>query len=104
MAEAGFDAGLSVLGYTNQAQFLINCGIGELLQKVGTPRALSRDGLKPAGRAGETVTKANLRAQGAVNMLLSPNEMGELFKVIALGRGMPQPLLGFTRGDRVHAL
>ncbi|MDO8315772.1 MAG: SAM-dependent methyltransferase [Rugosibacter sp.] len=89
VAEAGFDAGLSVLGYTNQAQFLINCGIGELLQKVGD---------------GETVTKANLRAQGAVSMLLSPNEMGELFKVIALGRGIPQPLLGFTRGDRVHAL
>nr|ART35899.1 B550 [uncultured bacterium] len=89
VAEAGFDAGLSVLGYTNQANFLVNCGIGELLQKVGD---------------GETVTKANLRAQGAVSMLLSPNEMGELFKVIALGRGMPQPLLGFTRGDRVHAL
>nr|ART39388.1 H437 [uncultured bacterium] len=98
VAEAGFDAGLSVLGYTNQAQFLINCGIGELLQKVGTPRVL------PAGRAGETVTKANLRAQGAVSMLLSPNEMGELFKVIALGRGIPQPLMGFIRGDRVHAL
>ena len=57
---------------------------------------------------GETVTEANLhanlRANGAVSVLLSPNEMGELFKVIALGRGMPQPLLGFTRGDRVHAL
>jgi SAM-dependent MidA family methyltransferase len=99
VAEAGFDAGLSVLGYTNQAQFLINCGMGELLQeKLGTPRVL------PAGRAGETVTKAHLRAQGAVSMLLSPNEMGELFKVIALGRGIPQTLLGFTRGDRVHAL
>jgi SAM-dependent MidA family methyltransferase len=90
VAEAGFDAGLSVLGYTSQAQFLINCGIGELLQeKVG---------------AGDTATAANLRANGAVSVLLSPNEMGELFKVIALGRGMPQPLLGFTRGDRVHAL
>ena len=33
VAEAGFDAGLSVLGYTNQAQFLINCGIGDLLQE-----------------------------------------------------------------------
>jgi hypothetical protein len=29
--------------------------------------------------------------------------MGELFKVIALGRGMPR-LLGFARGDRTHAL
>jgi SAM-dependent MidA family methyltransferase len=47
---------------------------------------------------------ARLRAQGAVNLLLSPNEMGELFKVIAIGRGLPPPLLGFTRGDRVHSL
>ena len=31
VAEAGFDAGLDVLGYTSQANFLINCGIGELL-------------------------------------------------------------------------
>jgi SAM-dependent MidA family methyltransferase len=45
-----------------------------------------------------------LRVRGAVNVLLSPNEMGELFKVIALGRGVPAPLLGFMRGDRVHAL
>jgi SAM-dependent MidA family methyltransferase len=45
-----------------------------------------------------------LRARGAVNVLLSPNEMGELFKVIALGRGIPGPLLGFARGDKVHAL
>jgi SAM-dependent MidA family methyltransferase len=45
-----------------------------------------------------------LRARGAVNVLISPNEMGELFKVIALGRGVPGPLLGFARADRVHAL
>jgi SAM-dependent MidA family methyltransferase len=91
VAEAGFDAGLEVLGYTSQTSFLINCGIGELLatRKVG---------------AGETADVADLRASGAVNVLISPNEMGELFKVIALGRGMPAPLLGFSRGDRVHAL
>ncbi len=47
---------------------------------------------------------AALRARGAVNVLLSPNEMGELFKVIALGRGVPGPLLGFARGDKVHTL
>ncbi len=91
VAEAGFDAGLSVLGYTSQAQFLINCGIGELLlaRKVG---------------AGETASLQDLKAQGAVSVLLSPNEMGELFKVTALGRGLPAPLLGFARGDRTHAL
>ena len=33
-------------------------------------------------------------------VLLSPNEMGELFKVLAVGRGVKPPLLGFSRGDR----
>jgi len=90
VAEAGFDAGLDVLGYCNQATFLLNCGIAELLQgrKVG---------------AGETAS-IELRARGAVNVLLSPEEMGELFKVIGLGRGMPAPLLGFARGDKLHTL
>ncbi|MDK9701718.1 MAG: SAM-dependent methyltransferase [Sulfuritalea sp.] len=91
VAEAGFDAGLEVLGYTSQANFLINCGVGDLLQE---------------GRvdAGGMADVADLRARGAVNVLISPNEMGELFKVIALGRGVAGPLLGFRRGDRVHAL
>jgi hypothetical protein len=59
-----------------------------------------------ATAAGRKVGAAELqaRARGAVNVLISPNEMGELFKVIALGRGVPGPLLGFARGDRVHAL
>jgi SAM-dependent MidA family methyltransferase len=91
VAEAGFDSGLEVLGYASQSNFLLNCGIGDLLQeeKVG---------------AGDTASAVDLRARGAVNVLISPNEMGELFKVIALGRGVPGPLLGFARGDRVHAL
>jgi SAM-dependent MidA family methyltransferase len=87
VAEAGFNAGLDVLGYTNQATFLINCGIGDLLlarQEAGGEQAL--------------------RASGAVQMLLAPREMGELFKVIALGKHLDEPLLGFARGDRSHTL
>ena len=91
VAEAGFDAGLEVLGYTNQASFLINCGLGDLLQ--------SRKGNLSVG-----ADTTPLKASGAVNLLISPNEMGELFKVIALGRGISQPLLGFTPGNRIHAL
>ncbi|MBI5793311.1 MAG: SAM-dependent methyltransferase [Rhodocyclales bacterium] len=99
VAEAGFDAGLEVLGYASQSNFLLNCGIGDLLQeeKVGAPQGL-------AAVAGDTASAVDLRARGAVNVLISPNEMGELFKVIALGRGVPGPLVGFARGDRVHAL
>jgi SAM-dependent MidA family methyltransferase len=87
VAEAGHGAGLDVLGYTSQASFLINLGLGELL-------AARRNADEASG----------LRAAGAVQMLISPNEMGELFKVIALGRGIKEPLRGFVRGDRTHTL
>ncbi len=89
MAEAGFDAGLDVLGYTNQGQFLLNCGLSECLARRG-----------PSG----SVTYA--RASAAAQKLILPNEMGELFKVLALGRDLATdaPLMGFARGDRTHKL
>ncbi|MDP2810278.1 MAG: SAM-dependent methyltransferase [Rhodocyclaceae bacterium] len=88
IAEAGFEAGLDVLGYTNQSTFLMNCGIGDLLEE----------------RRCEAGDAAALRAGNAASVLLSPGEMGELFKAIALGRGLTDPLSGFARGDRVYAL
>lgn len=87
IASAGHDAGLDLLGYTNQAQFLINCGITDLLAE--TP-------------ADNTAAYAPLAAQA--HSLLSPAEMGELFKVIAIGKGVSGPLLGFAQGDRRHTL
>jgi SAM-dependent MidA family methyltransferase len=87
IADAAIDAGMRVLGYTPQAQFLINCGITDLLAQ--TPAADAR-------------AYAPLAAQA--QKLLSPAEMGELFKVIAFGRGIEGPLLGFVRGDRTHTL
>lgn len=87
LARAGTDAGLELLGYTNQAQFLINCGITDLLATVP---------------ATDVVRYAPLAAQ--TQKLLSPAEMGELFKVIALGRGIDFPLLGFRRGDKSASL
>lgn len=87
VAEAGFDAGLAVLGYTTQAQFLFNCGILECLERRG-PRE-SAD---------------YIRAARAVQRLTAPQEMGALFKVLALGKGLDMPLCGFQRGDRVHTL
>lgn len=87
IAESGHAAGLDVLGYANQASFLINLGLGELL----------------AARR-EQDEAAALRAAGAVQMLISPNEMGELFKVIALGRDLNESLRGFCHGDRTHTL
>ncbi|MBI3371526.1 MAG: SAM-dependent methyltransferase [Betaproteobacteria bacterium] len=87
LAEAGTQAGCELLGYAAQAQFLVNCGITDVLSRLD-----AQDAARYAPRAAEA------------QMLLSPAEMGELFKVIAFGRGISQPLLGFSRGDRVHTL
>ena len=87
IAEAGFEAGLDVLGYTDQANLLFNCGVLDCL----------------ARRAPEESTDY-IRTAKALQRLTGPHEMGELFKVIALGRGISQPLIGFLRGDRLHAL
>ena len=79
-ARAAQDCGLDVLGYTSQAHFLLNCGILDLLAER----------LEPA-------------QAGAVQRLVSEAEMGELVKVLALGRGLDSAP-GFARGDRRHRL
>jgi SAM-dependent MidA family methyltransferase len=84
VADAAHAAGLEVRGYTTQAHFLLNCG---LLDRVQAQPAAER-----------------LRAAGAAQRLVSEAEMGELFKVLALGRGVDLPLAGFARGDRLHRL
>ena len=87
LAGAAADAGLEVLGYATQAQFLVNCGITDVLGEANVENALHY---------------APLAAEA--QRLLSPAEMGELFKVLAVGRGVQPPLLGFSRGDRSHGL
>ncbi len=81
-----FPAGLELLGYTSQAQFLFNCG---LLQEL--------EALEPG-------SLPYLKAAAAVQKLVQPQEMGELFKVIAMGKGLGDSLLGFSQGDRSHTL
>ena len=87
MAQAGAAGGLELLGYANQAQFLINCGITDLV--AHTPAEDPR---------------AYLPLAAQVQKLTSPAEMGELFKVIALGKGVTPTLLGFRSGDKRHTL
>jgi len=83
IVEAGFDAGLDFLGYTSQVAFLLNCGLTEIMSRLSP----------------EETTRYLPQAQ-AVQKLISPAEMGELFKVIALGKDINEPLIGFTQGDR----
>jgi len=86
-AAAAREAGAGLLGYATQAQFLVNCGITEVLAEVNAENALHY---------------APIAAQA--QKLLSPAEMGELFKVLAAGKGVDAPLLGFSSGDRTHTL
>ena len=43
-------------------------------------------------------------AVAGVQKLVSPAEMGELFKVIALGRGIERAPSGFAKGDKSRLL
>ena len=80
IALAAQEAGLEVLGYTSQARFLINCGLPALLQAAPLPEAV------------------------AAQRLVHEHEMGELFKVLGLARGIRLDALGFRSGDRSHRL
>lgn len=79
--------GLELLGYASQAQFLINCGITEILAQI------------PVENTGDYLPMSN-----QVQKLVSPAEMGELFKVIALGKDAQQSLIGFSNGDKSFLL
>jgi SAM-dependent MidA family methyltransferase len=86
VAKAGTDAGLDLLGYTSQGNFLLNGGMLDLLAEM------------------QPGTLGYLRAAAALQKLVQPTEMGELFKVIALGRDLDRAPSGFKRGDRRAAL
>jgi len=87
VARAGGEAGLELFGYTGQAQFLINCGITDIMLRTPPENAA-----------------AYLPRAAAAQQLLSPTEMGELFKVLALGKDYDAPLIGFASGDRRTSL
>jgi SAM-dependent MidA family methyltransferase len=87
MADAALAGGLEVLGFTSQARFLINAGLLDVLAKQSADNAVDY-----------------ARAVAPVQMLLAETEMGELFKVLAIGREIATPLLGFQRGDRCDRL
>ena len=87
IAGAGERVGLAVAGFTSQAAFLIGCGILDRLSTLGDPSSVEY-----------------LRAAAAVQKLLSPAEMGELFKVLALARSDGIAWPGFAIADRTHRL
>jgi SAM-dependent MidA family methyltransferase len=80
LALAAQEANFSVLGYTTQARFLVNCGLPAMLGA------------------------ADLAERSAGHRLIAEHEMGELFKVIAFHRGDFWDAVGFREGDRTRML
>jgi len=80
IALAAQEMGLQVLGYTSQAHFLMNSGLLPLLEKASVPE------------------------RSMAQKLIQDHEMGELFKVIALGHDQAWVPMGFVQADRTHRL
>ncbi len=78
--------GIRLAGYASQTQFLINCGILDILQQFSPQHS---DYIKLAA---------------AAQKLLSPAEMGDLFKVVAFSKNFDEDLIGFINGDKSHTL
>ncbi len=86
MADSALAAGMQVSGYTTQAHFLLGSGLTELLAQV-------------EGDASQQLEFAN-----QVKRLTLPQEMGELFKVMALTKDMPIAMPGFVMRDLRNSL
>jgi len=85
VADGAVDAGLDVLGFSSQAGFLLSLGIQDMLESASDERD-------------------RLRLSGEIKRLTLPAEMGEKFKVMALGRDFGHPLQGFAFMDQLARL
>jgi SAM-dependent MidA family methyltransferase len=86
VARAAIEGGLDVLAYMNQAAFLLDAGLGDVLLRTPPTDKL------------RYLPQAN-----SVQKLTSPAEMGELFKVLVVGKKVQLPEK-FDRNDRSHRL
>ncbi len=77
---------MRLAGYVNQAQFLMNCGILDILAQHSPD------------------SPQYMQLAAAAQKLLSPAEMGELFKVICFTKNIDVQLVGFAQGDKSHTL
>lgn len=87
VANAGLDVGLELYGYTTQAMFLASSGLEQVFIN-----ALNTHPEQPYALAQQ------------VRLLSLPSEMGDRFKVIALGKDYHSALLGFQLDDRRYRL
>ncbi|RTK93999.1 MAG: class I SAM-dependent methyltransferase [Neisseriaceae bacterium] len=89
IANSAIDAELELIGYTTQGNFLINCGLTELMTQLHS----------------ELSNEQYLKISNQVNKLIANNEMGDLFKVIGFSKGINSSnWCGFATNDRTFLL
>lgn len=86
LARHAIHCGFELLGFTTQAHFLLGAGLVNLAIPF------------------EDSCLNSLNQNKAINILTSPAEMGELFKVIAFGKGWEEELKGFSLNDFSYKL
>jgi len=87
IAAAAMTAGADIVGYVNQAQFLMNGGLQDELKNMMQ---------YPAER--------QIELSGQVKLLTLPAEMGENFKCLGISRGNISQPSAFAAADRTHTL
>ena len=83
MADAALESGMRVMGYTNQASFLIGAGLMEMLSVTNDNEKLMDE----------------MEVASQVKKLTLPHEMGELFKVIGFSKNCDAALPAFSFRD-----
>ncbi len=86
LADYATQCDLQLAGFTNQAAFLINCGLADIVANQHANQ------------------QQVLQSNHAIKLLTLPSEMGELFKVMALSKQFNDELLGFSCQDKRHSL
>lgn len=95
VARAGLDVGMDLIGYNAQGDFLLACGLLKHMERQMT---------EVGGLTQEKQTQTQMAMAAEVKKLTMPHEMGELFKVIALGRKVDQVLSGFRNSNKSYRL
>lgn len=79
LAKKGTSLGLTLAGYTTQSHFLMDCGLFPLAERSVPENA-----------------QDHMQQAQAIKKLIMPQEMGELFKVMAFTKNYPNPVIGFS--------
>ena len=87
VAREASNIGLHINGFISQANFLINCGILELLETVNIEDSA-----------------LYMKSVSEIQKLLSPSEMGDLFKVMTMEKNMDINFIGLKNNNKVTKL